>query len=148
MHIRKQIRDKIKELLIGLSITKDNIFFDLLSPINKNKLPALVLSTENETINNITVGYPALQERVLTLNIHGVIKTNYDLQDNLDEILSNVESILNLQINKKLDDLVTKVNQVEVNTDLNGELDESVGVIQIVYQITYRCYENNTSISI
>lgn len=148
MHIRTQIRNKLKEILNNLNTTQQNLFFDINNALSKNKLPCIVIQTGDEEINNKTIGYPALQERILNINIYAVVKTNEDTQDKLDIILNEVEYVLNSQINKKLNNLITSSNQTQLNFDLNGELDEDVGILQITYQFTYRCYENNTEVSI
>ncbi len=145
-HARKQIRDKIKLMLTGLTTTGNNVFFDYANTINPKNLPALLIFTGSENVSNIIIGQPRLQERLLNINIIGVVKASSNYQDTCDLIVKEVENVFGNNI--RLDNLVlnTQLNQIE--TEYNDDLDEVVGSVNMSYTITYRVYENNIELII
>ena len=84
----------------------------------------------------------------MTLKIYGLVKSNILLQDQLDQILLEVEQVLNKKENKKILNTTYNTIQQEVNYNIDSELEEDVGVIEIIYNVYYRCYENNTEVTI
>ena len=140
-HSRKQIRDAIKTVLTGLATTSNNIFYDYVYAINK--LPALVVFTRAETIENKTIGKPRVQERTLQIDITGIVKTNTNYQDTVDKITEEVETAIYNSSN--LSGLVKFINLLNIETEYNDDLEQPLGSVKLSYSVTYIVRENDVT---
>ena len=141
MHIRKQIRDKIKTMVTGLSLTNTNVFYDATYNIDSSKLPCIVVQTKDERIEKTTFGRPSIQNRILNISIYGVFQVNEDYQDKLDEILLEIEN--RVYLNSNLDGLVTRIEITQIETDVREETQKPTAIIEIGLVVEYRVKEND-----
>lgn len=96
MHARKQLRDEVVSLLTGLTSTGSRVFADRLQsrPLAIDELPALMVSTGAEAIGVGTIHVNGLVNRELDLDVAAVIRAASGLDDALDQISAEVETVL------------------------------------------------------
>lgn len=145
-HIRKQIRDKIKDLVSGLTLTQNKVFYDIVYNLDSSKLPAIVVQTKDERIEKTTFGRPSIQNRVLNVSLFCVVQTNENYQDVLDSILLEIEH--KIYNNLTLDNLVTRIEIDQIETDTTDTLQKTTAIMEINLVVEYRAKENNLEISI
>lgn len=94
-HVRQQIREAVATLVTGLSSTGSNVFQTRTRPLADAQLPALLINTNEEQIENtITIGLPNRQQRTLTVSIEAVVKSASGGDDALDTVIKEVEAAL------------------------------------------------------
>lgn len=146
--IRQQIKNKISELLTGLTINSKNVNLFLNDPyaLEEEDLPAVCIKTTNELIVNSTIGYPRTQQRTLNIDITCVYQATNNLDDIIEEFTTIVEQALN-----------SNENNVLLNTNGNIITDSYVDNIQFMefseiatktagsilsFVVNYICVEN------
>lgn len=135
MHIRKQIRDKFETILTGLATTGSNVFASRVYPLDTRKdLPALVIINDKDEVraHNPRIKQPRLQERRMGISVYGVASDPKLLDDVLDTIAEEVETVLFL--NPTLDGLVLQTELVNIEAALSAEGDEPHGRIRMQFE--------------
>lgn len=94
-HVRQRIREAFTTTITGLTTTGTNVFASRVWAVSDTNLPALLIHTDEETIEVLTVHGPAALQRTLTVRIEGIARATADLDDTLDTICSEVETAIN-----------------------------------------------------
>lgn len=148
MHVRKKIRDGFKNVLSNLkndpSFPKLFIFTNPVTPIIKNELPCIVITTEGETIDYESPNYPRLQVRTLEINVCAVVRNNENYEDVLDDLVLKIENELGKEENKTLGGIINWKELKEQKPDYDS-FDENQASMRIVYEVIYRTLENDNS---
>lgn len=145
-HVRQQIRDAAIVALTGLATTGARVFGSRLRALVDADLPALLVNTEEETIERDLIDEPQWLNRTLTLIVRGVAKQTADLDDKLDTIAAEVETVLGGAA--PLGALADIVGLESIETRLDDQLDKPVGVIELKYRINYTTASNAPSIAL
>lgn len=90
-HIRKQLRDAVITRLTGLTSTGANVFPGRIYPIGSDKMPGLLVYTNDEVSAPITSGNPRRYERTVTLEVQALVQVTDSYEDDLDEIAVEIE---------------------------------------------------------
>jgi len=143
-HARKIIRDELKTILTGLTTTGTNIFFDTIYNIKNDQVPALLIFTKNETVENKTIGQPRIEDRILYIDIIGLVKTTIDYQDTCDQIALEVENAINSSLN--LNGKAKYIILNDIDTEYNDDLEKPLGSIKLGYSVMYRVNTNNLEV--
>ena len=134
-HKRKQIRDRLKTLLSGLPSTGTNVFASRKYPLNKAKLPGLLIYTDEE-VSEAGAMRRSL-DRTVAAKIQGYVKPNAGaIDDDLDEIAEDVEAAI--ESDPKLGGLALFTILESSTMEFDTESDRPVGIITMTYQIQYR----------
>lgn len=124
-HQRTQIRESVATLLTGLTTTGSRVFQSRMRA--QESLPCLLVTTEDESIERITLG--GLEERRLSVVVRGFAKASTELDDTLDTIAAEVETAMNAYAAARLE---------RIDVDLLDELEKPAGRISLTYIVTYR----------
>jgi hypothetical protein len=145
-HIRKTIRDEVKNILLNLPTTGTRVYSDYVYSISDKNLPCLVVVTKGEIPNRETIGKPAIQSRQLEMSVYGLVKVNDTYQDMLDQIGYEVETAIynNITLGGKVKDILV----VAIDSSVDDEFEKPTGFINLKIQINYRLRENDFSISV
>ncbi len=134
-HVRKQIRNAAKGALQGLGTTGSRVFISRVYPLDKAKLPGLLIFTPAEDSDR--EASPTDLMRDMTLQVHGVVAISGNLEDELDDIA--------LEVEQALDDLglagLAKIYhgiQGTVSTLAGEDVDKPHGAIAMEFLYTYR----------
>ena len=107
-HVRQQIREAIGTACTGLSTTGARVFQARVYPLATANLPGLAIYTNAETSEEAEVGGASrLLMRMLEVKIDGYSKKTSGLDDELDDITSEVE--VALMDNATVQALVTEI---------------------------------------
>lgn len=135
MHVRKYLRKLVKDHLINVGDFGDQVSTNRLAVLSEAELPALVITTNDEDIDELTVHGSQEREMQLEITIHE--KQLDDVDDKLDDHLANVEramvGVLDLDVEAELTDL--KLESVSANFD--DATEQTTGLMTVTYTITY-----------
>jgi hypothetical protein len=99
-HIRTSIRDNIKTTLTGLTTTGANIFMSRVYPIGAAKLPGIILYTESESVNHLSMKPPRTQMRTMSVTAEIYVRGVSDYDDTIDTISAEIETALYTDITR------------------------------------------------
>lgn len=133
-HARQQIREALATAVTGLTTTSTRVFQSRMHALAVAELPCLLVNTDDEKIEPLTVHSPALLERTLTAVVRGVARAASDLDDTLDTIAKEVETALGAAT---LSGLVKTITLAGIEVEMDNLIDKPVGVISLSYQISY-----------
>lgn len=143
-HVRKQIREKIKQYLENITILNGSVFFDNPDVVQPDQFPCVYITSLSEQVNYPTVGSGTrVQERVYTIEIISFVKSNKNLTDKLDEIEYEIEKALaSSREVVKLDGLVMYNNLVSTEYEFSDDPDLNIASTRKTYEVHYRTIEN------
>lgn len=141
-HVRKQIRDRAKTVLTGLTTAGTNVFDSRIHPFLHDgaELPGLCLYTSTEEIENSdedTISH--VQTRSLLLVIEGYVAATSAIDDTLDTISAEVETAL--FADQFLNGLAHGIDLVGSDKELTDGAEQLVGIITMIYRVYYLTYE-------
>jgi hypothetical protein len=145
-HVRKQLREAIAALVTGLSTTGSRVFQSRVYPLQESELPALLVSTESEANEYLTVHKPRMQKKTISVLIKAVAKAVSDFDDTLDEMCREVEEAL--ATNQSIGGLAKALRLTGTNIALDGNGEQPVGVASISFDIEIFCFENTPDVAI
>jgi hypothetical protein len=132
-HVRRQIREAAAALVTGLATTGTRVFQSRVYPLNNPDLPCLTVYTDDEDITAETIS-TLLLERSLHLKIDAYAKANANLDDTLDQILAEVETVLN---GSTLGNLAKTTLPVAVHFQMVDSLEKPAGKFELDYLVSY-----------
>ena len=147
--IKQQIKNNIKTLLSNIVINNKTAKVYLNDPysIEEDQLPAICIQSNQEQIDYTTIGFPANQERVLSIEISCIYQSNLDLDNKIEEFTTLVEEVLsaneqNIKLNSN--NGVVIFNRIEnIEYSLFDDLGTSCGGSKLNYNVTYMTEEND-----
>lgn len=90
-HVRQQLRESVASAVTGLALTGSRVFQSRVYPVQTTDLPCLVISTDGEDVEYLTIRSPSQQVREVIVRIEATARANTDLDDTLDAICQQVE---------------------------------------------------------
>ena len=90
-HVRKQLREAVATLVTSLTTTGVNVFQSRSYPLQITELPCLIVTTDGDQVDNITMNHPAQQQRETRVRIDAYARATASLDDTLDLICKEVE---------------------------------------------------------
>ena len=118
-HIRKTIREHVVTTITSLSTTGSNVYETRYFPLQTGNLPALIVYTLDETVEDYTLGRNTrTQQRSLNLIIEAHCRGTANIDDTLDTIAEEgvpPELIEGKSLLKKNKTIVTDINTLKEN---------------------------------
>jgi len=139
-HANQQIRAQVKEFLLGLDTTGENVVTSRVYPMDDAFLPGLVIWTKRmakagpETLGKIVTYRTELQ-------VEGRAKADQNIDDVLDDILSEVSEAL--MEDTTLGGLVMCCEMEEVEYGMGGGLERPHGVVQMTFGVRFKVQADN-----
>ena len=93
-HVRQQLREAVATAVTGLSTTGSRVYQSRVYPLTDSNLPCLLVTSDGDKSEAITVHSPYQQERATTIRIEGVAKALSNIDDTLDTISKEVETAI------------------------------------------------------
>lgn len=146
--IRQQIKNKVSDLLTGLTINSKSVNLFLNDPyaLEEEDLPAVCIKTTNELIVNSTTGYPRTQQRTLNIDITCVYQATNNLDDIIEEFTTIVEQALNSNENNVLlntnGDIITDSYVDNIQFMEFSEIATKTAGSILSFVVNYICVEN------
>lgn len=134
-HVRQQIREAAATLLSGLTTTSTRVYQNRLHPLADANLPCLLVNTDSEEIEPLTMHSTPDLDRTLELQVRGVAKAVSNLDDTLDTIAKEVEVVLGAS--SVMPTLCKTVRLTGLKVDLEDGKESPVGIITLTYRVNY-----------
>ncbi len=139
-HIRKTIREHVITTITGLSTTGSNVYETRYFPLQTGNLPALIVYTLDETVEDYTLGQNTrTQFRALNLIIEAHCRGTANIDDTLDTIAEEVEEAMVTDISRGGNAKDTKLVSTEVEFETASQ---KTGLMRLTYLISYNTIEN------
>jgi len=139
-HVRKAIREQVVTAITSLSTTGSNVYESRYFPLQTANLPALLVYTLDETIEDYTMGSNTrTQHRNLSLVIEAHCRGTANIDDTLDTIAEEVEEAMVTDITRGGHAKDTKLVSTEVEFDTASQKN---GLMRLTYLISYSTVEN------
>lgn len=145
-HVRKQIRDALITRLTGLATTGTKVYRSRVYPLAEGKLPGIVIYTNSEEVNYLTMRLPRTEERILSVSVEIYVKGVINYDDTLDEVCLEIENALYTDVT--LNGLARDSKVISFNSEYNGDGDQPICVGKMDIQITYSVLENSSAVSV
>ena len=139
-HIRKAIREHVVTTITSLSTTGSNVYETRYFPLQTGNLPALIVYTLDETVEDYTLGQNTrTQFRALNLIIEAHCRGTANIDDTLDTIAEEVEEAMVTDFTRGGNAKDTKLVSTEVDFDTASQ---KTGLMRLTYLISYNTVEN------
>lgn len=136
-HVRQQLREEVATVVTGLATTGVNVFQSRKYPLQESELPCLIVTTEGDDVEKLTMNFPSLLERSTVVRITAKARETVDVDDKIDDICAEVEiAIANATLIAKSNDFIG----TETDEDVVGN--QSVGTATLTYQMKLHTLEN------
>ncbi len=145
MHHRQIIRNAAANALVGLVTTGVRVFKSRTEPLDQTLLPCLLVNTDDEDIETITVHQAPILDRDLTLIVRCVAKASTNLDDVLDTMMAEVETAIGGQT---LTGLVGALALKSIRINMESEAEKPVGIATMTFLTNYMTVSNNPSVNI
>jgi len=143
MHVRQQVRNAITALVKTVPELVDSTFESRVYPLGKEDLPAALIFTENEGIENQTKQNQRVQKRLIETVVYAFARANDLLENAIDPLAEAIENVvLNDQT---LGGVANKTRLSEVNLLIGGEPDAPTGAARISFISTVLTQQGNSS---
>jgi len=148
-HVRQQIREAIAVALTGLTTTADRVYQSRLLPLQDDELPALVISTNTEKIDPLSVNFNPVLERSLVVVVAVVVKATSNIDDVLDGSIKEVEQVLNSSIEANtLNGLVKDIVLTDIDIEMNAISEKPIGQALLSFTASYYTQASMPDVSI
>ena len=139
-HVRKAIREHVVTTVTSLSTTGSNVYETRYFPLQTGNLPALIVYTLDESIEDYTLGKNTrTQQRSLNLIIEAHCRGTANIDDTLDTIAEEVEEAMVTDITRGGNAKDTKLVSTEIEFDTASQ---KTGLMRLTYLINYNTIEN------
>jgi len=145
-HIRQQIRERIGTTLTGLATTGSNVYQSRVYPLENSKLPALIIYTKSESSMPQEMGTNRTLQRDLQIVIEAFAKGTTNTDDTVDTIAKEIEVAMSNDTTHN--DLAIDSFLETTEIDYNGEGDQPVASLSMVYNVTYITTENAPDVAL
>lgn len=148
-HVRQQIREVAATTLTGLATTGSRVFQSRVYPLTDAQLPALVVYTNEEQAEVSAIGFPALLNRQLNLQVIAKAKANANLEDTLDTIIKEVETALNASVAANtFGGLAKQTDLSSIYIEMGAEAEKPIGQAVMSFTVQYKTQAHAPNISI
>lgn len=147
-HIRKQLRDKLQEILLGLDTTDQHAFINRprAYPLAETELPGLVIKLHDESAEPQTLKRPGRRiERVLNAVIDCYAKGD-EAEDKLDQMQLEIE--LAMVEDVTLDGLAKDSYFAQADDDDDAEGDQPCWMRSLTFRIICHTADNAPDVAI
>jgi hypothetical protein len=147
-HARKQIRDAVVAMLQDVVTTERRVYPSRLYSLEESELPSLSVFTvdagNEEVVRKVTIGNPAKFHRECPLIIEGHALVGDDVDDLLDQIALEVEVAMSAPLTIGMRTLPAQLRTT--SKELIGDTDSQVGIVRLVYLVSYVTAENTPDV--
>jgi len=134
-HVRKQIRDKVADLLkANVGLVRRRVYTTRVHPLNDTNLPAISVYTGTETSQRLQAGVTDMI-RELSLEIDCYVRETSSFDDDVDAIAVQVEEAMATKFT--LDGLAKFTVLTSTQIQFDGDADQILGVAKLTYSVQY-----------
>jgi hypothetical protein len=144
-HVRQQIREAAATLLTGLATSGARVYQSRLHALRDSNLPGLLVNTDSEEIQQLTMHSTPDIERTLELSVRCVAKAAANLDDTLDTMAKEVETVLGAA--SVMTTLIKSIELSGLRIDMEDGLESPVGMATLSYRVTYVTASNAPTVA-
>lgn len=144
-HVRQQIREALATAVTGLATTGSRVYQSRIYPLGDSKLPCLLVNTDSEDVEQMTIGPTPDMERTLDLMVRCVAKAVDNLDDMLDTMAAEVETVLGA--GSVMPTLIKSIVLASIRIEMDDGKESPVGVATLNYRITYVTASNAPTVA-
>jgi len=133
-HAKQQIREAVAALVTGLTTTASRVYKNRKRPLAANDLPCLMVMNGDDDLVDV-YGSPLTECRLFQIKIKAVVKAGDNVDDVLDTISKEVETVLGA--NPKLGGLVKDIQYASSTSDFDDGSELKIGWSDTVFNIRY-----------
>ncbi len=144
-HIRQNVRTAAAAAVTGLATTGDRVFMSRALPLRQGDFPCLAVYARSDTPDYESAAFSggvAYPVRTIELHVQGFVKEldDEDIEDTLDDIAEEVETAL-FATQPLATSMGMTLGEQIISVDEQG--DETLGVIDMVFNVLYRTPEGD-----
>lgn len=128
-HVRQQLREAVATAVTSLTTTGTRVYQSRYYPLQTSELPCLVISTDGDQVENLTVHSPSEQQRTTRVRIDGYARSVSSVDDTLDLISKEVEIAISSSSTAIVKGLMYIGSQID--TEVIG--DQPVGKVSMLF---------------
>jgi hypothetical protein len=137
-HVKRQIKLAMKALLEGLPTTGNRVFINRLQVLNDARLPALVIQSGAEDIEQEDMTSEPTLNRLMRIDVVIKAKATSAIDDVLDESQKEVEQAIFANLNNMvLGGLVKSMELKSVEPLFNNEAEQDIGQLVMGFDVNY-----------
>lgn len=140
-HVRRQIREAIASAVTGLATTGPFVFQSRVYPAQTSEMPCLLVFTTSESVEVSTIHPSPMLQRTLQMQIVALARATVDLDDTLDQICKEVETILANPLSI-LNSLARSIKFLGTEIEMQGTAEKPIGAATLSYEIEYFTLES------
>jgi len=141
-HVRQNVRTAAAAAVTNLATTGTRVFMSRTLPLRQGDFPCLAVYARADApdYSDSTMGVQQLVPRTIELHVQGFVKEldDEDIEDTLDDIAEEVETALFAAF-PFANAYGMTLGEQTLQVDTSG--DESLGVIDMVFNVLYRTAE-------
>lgn len=145
-HIRKQVREKVAQVLGGLTSTGSRVYQSRVKPLSDAQLPCLLVFTLQDDTDHKSLGYPRLVQRGLSVAVTALVKASDDFDDKLDQVCLEVEKAIAADVS--LGGLVDDIRLLQTLIQFDGEGEKPVARAEMLWRVDVDVIENAPDVAI
>jgi hypothetical protein len=135
---RSKIRHKVGEILKGKTIAEGRVYSNRVRSLNDHEMPLIIIKTEAEKSREFNQT-PKILERTLNLTIEAHLKAKDRIDDRLDFISSQIETVMKDDFT--LGGLASDSTLHLTNIHVDDESEATYGSVDLVYLVKYHTEE-------
>ena len=139
-HARSQIRKYIISLLNDSTVAGSNVFEARIYGLDNIELPAILVFTNEENIQEYSIGHPRNLLRQLNVVIEIYAKASGNIDDVIDNLCMQIEQLLGSDNN--LGGMVKDMILSSVSVSHSAEAERPLATATLNYQIIYSTKEH------
>ena len=140
-HVRKQIRDAVVTTVTGLTTTTTNVFASRVYRVEDSKLPALLVYTNEEESEVLSMSRPQKIHRTVAVVVEGIAKATTALDDTLDTIAKEIETAI--AADPTVGGLAKETVLTDIGVELTGDAQQPTGSIRLSFAVRYVTLETD-----
>lgn len=138
-HARKQIRDQVITALTGLTTTGNRVYASRSYPMDSGQLPGLVIYTNSQSSELVTIGTSPLLQHSLEVVIEAYVKDSGSVDDIIDTIIKEIE--IAIKDDTILQNMVKWIYPNDIEVTFSGEGEQKIVVAPITFDATFQTRE-------
>jgi hypothetical protein len=146
-HVRTQIRNAVVALVTGLTTSSDRVYASRVHPLPGDKLPALRVFVDEESIARETIHDPAMLSRLVTIRIDCVASLASGLDDELDQMALEVEDAISAD--STLGGILNGgLIPSGIEVDRSADSEAPIGRLTLSYEAQYEVMNNAADVAL
>ena len=122
------------------------MFQNRVYPIDRAKLPGILIFNKSEDVEYTTVSFARMQNRICSFDIEVYVRGAENYDNDLDQICLEIEEALSVDLTRGGHAKDTRITSFQA--DFNSDSEQPVAVARLTVEVTYQVRENNPDVSI